>query len=97
MPITGNPNRDESAMAAVYVDLPGDKRTAAQWTAHLTAHLDGVDLEVVIEPARARAAILLTASDGSDSGALERAVDLIVSDPRRFGLVDAAHTRRATN
>lgn len=86
---------DQPAMAAVYVELPCDERTAAQWAAHLTAQLDdGVDLEVVIEPAGSRAAIVLTASRPVT---LEYAVDRLISDPHSFGLVDAARTRRTTN
>ncbi|OZG29729.1 hypothetical protein BH683_007260 [Williamsia sp. 1138] len=84
-------------MAAVYVELRGDKRTAAEWTAHLTDQLDGVDLEVVIEPAGDRAAIVLTASRDFGPAALEHTVDRLISDPHSFGLLDAARTQRASD
>lgn len=88
---------DEPSLAVVYVQLPRQVRTSGQWVAHLTLTTDLDEVEVVIEPAGERAAILLRASGGSGPAALERAVDRLVSDPRSFGLVDAARTRRTTD
>ncbi|ORM35501.1 hypothetical protein [Williamsia sp. 1135] len=98
MPTTSHPNSDEPVIAAVYVELPGDTRTAPQWTSHLTAQLDdGVDLEVVIEPAGNRAAIVLTARGDSGPATLGYTVNRLISDPQSFGLVDAARTQRASD
>lgn len=94
---TARPYPDEPAMATVYIDLPDHDRTETQWATHLTAQLDGVEIEVVIEPEGRRAGIILTAIGSSEPAALERAVDHLVSDPHSFGLVDAARTQRLTD
>lgn len=92
------PQPDEPAMAAViYVQLPRNERTAAQWAACLTADLEVADLEVVIEPAGERAVIIFWAADGSLPPALERAVNRLISDSHSFGLIDAARTQPASD
>lgn len=88
---------DQPAMAVVYADLPRHRRTAAQWTAELETALDGVDVEVIIEPTGDRAAIILMTHVDSKPRSLERATNSLVSDPQRFGLLDAVCTRRATS
>lgn len=92
---TEDSNPDRPAMAVVYADLPRHQRTAAQWTAELAATLDEVEIDVVIEPAGERAAIILIAHCGSKPRSLERATNSLASDPQRFGLLDAVCTRRA--
>lgn len=70
MPATESPHTGEPAMAAVYVEIPRGERTAGQWADHFTAALDGVEVEVVIEPEGDRAVVLLTAR-ASEHGTLE--------------------------
>lgn len=97
MPTQGHSRPDEPPSAAVYVELLRDHFTAAQWTAHLSAELVDVDVDVAMLPAGDHAVVILTTNEATAPGALERATNSLIANPRNFGLVDAAPTRRAVD